>query len=305
GGDSAGGNLAAVVAQLAHAYGGPRLVFQLLVYPAVGTYGHSHSMAEFATGYLFEREEYDWLYAQYLTDRRQAHDPRVSPVLADDLSGLPPAFVVTAGFDILRDDGEAYAERLRQAGVPVEQRRYEHTVHAFLSMAGVLDAGRAAIDECAAKLREAFARAAVFENDHVRIARSGPATDRPTVAVDLATGAIRYEADGVREPAIATELRVELKAAPEHGVEEALDAVRVDPGRYRIELDNDRVRVVRLRFGPGARGSMVCHPARVLVPMPDAAVRRELADGTRDERAAPARLAGWLEAETLRTDNIA
>ncbi|MFG2090355.1 alpha/beta hydrolase [Spirillospora sp. NPDC048824] len=155
GGDSSGGNLAAVVAQTARANEGPHLVFQLLVYPAVGTLGHSRSMARFATGYMFGRDEYDWLYEQYLPDPADARDPRVSPIVAD-LAGLPPALVITAGFDIMRDDGEAYAQRLREAGVPVVLRRYESTIHAFLSMAAVLDAGREAIEECAAALRNAF-----------------------------------------------------------------------------------------------------------------------------------------------------
>jgi acetyl esterase len=155
-GDSAGGNLAAVTAQQARDRG-VALALQVLVYPAVGTLGHSRSMGRFATGYLFERGEYDWLFDQYLDDPAQARDPRVSPILAADLSGLAPALVVTAGFDIMRDDAEAYAERLRDAGVPVSVRRFGGTIHAFMSMAGVLDAGREAIEECAAALRAAFA----------------------------------------------------------------------------------------------------------------------------------------------------
>lgn len=156
GGDSAGGYLTAVVTQLLRDEGDPKYAFQLLIYPAVGTRGHSFSMAEFATSYLFEREELDWIYETYTTDPSQTRDPRVCPILAEDFSGLPPAFVLTAGHDILRDDGEHYAELLRQAGVPAEVSRYETTIHPFLNLAGVIDAGRGAIAECAAKLRGAL-----------------------------------------------------------------------------------------------------------------------------------------------------
>jgi acetyl esterase len=155
GGDSAGGYLTAVVTQLARDRGGPPFVFQLLIYPAVGTRGTSRSMAENARGYLFEREELDWIYSVYLSDPRQSLDPRACPILQEDFSGLPPAFVLTVEHDILRDDAEDYAYLLEQAGVPVELRRYEGTVHPFLNLAGRIDLGRQAIDECAAKLAAA------------------------------------------------------------------------------------------------------------------------------------------------------
>jgi acetyl esterase len=157
GGDSAGGNLAAVVTQLARQQGGPALAFQLLIYPAVGTRGHSFSLADFEKGYLFERDELDFLYSQYASDPADVRDPRMSPILAQDFSGLPPAFIVSAGYDILRDDVEDYAALLASAGVPVELHRYESTIHAFLSLAGSIDVGREAIEECALKLREALA----------------------------------------------------------------------------------------------------------------------------------------------------
>jgi acetyl esterase len=161
GGDSAGGNLTAAVTQLARDNGGPPFAFQLMVYPAVGTRGHSFSLAEFATGYLFEREELDFVYTQYANDPSDVRDPRLSPILASDFGGLPPAFVITAGHDILRDDGEDYVELLRAAGVPVELHRYETTIHAFLNVAGRIDAGCEAVEECARKLREALAGAVV------------------------------------------------------------------------------------------------------------------------------------------------
>ncbi len=157
GGDSAGGNLAAVVAQLARD-GGPPLVFQLLIYPAVGFTRDSESMQKFSHGYVFGVAELDMAVDQYITDRSQLSDPRLFPLLARDLSRLPPAFVISAGHEIMRDDIETYAHRLQAAGVPTELHRYETTVHPFLSMAGVIDLGRAAIDESADKVRSAMAR---------------------------------------------------------------------------------------------------------------------------------------------------
>lgn len=161
GGDSAGGYLTAVVTQLARDRGGPPLVFQLLVYPAVGTRGTSRSLADNSTGYFFERDELDWVYRVYLTDPRQSLDPRACPILQQDFAGLPPAFVLTVEYDILRDDGEDYAHLLEQAGVPVELHRYEGTIHPFLNLAGAIDLGRTAIEECATKLRAGVGQEAV------------------------------------------------------------------------------------------------------------------------------------------------
>lgn len=157
GGDSAGGNLAAVVTQLARD-DGPPLVFQLLIYPAIGFTRNSESMQQFSHGYVFGVAEMEMAVDQYITDRSQLSDPRLFPLLARDLSRLPPAFVISAGHEILRDDIEAYAHRLQAAGVAAELHRYETTVHPFLSMAGVIDLGRAAIDESADKVRSAVAR---------------------------------------------------------------------------------------------------------------------------------------------------
>jgi acetyl esterase len=159
GGDSAGGNLAAVVSQLARDRG-PPLIFQLLIYPAVGFDRNSESMQMFSHGYLFGVAELQMAVDQYISDPAQLTDPRLFPILARDLSGLPPAFVISAGYEIMRDDIERYARRMQEAGVPVELHRYETTIHPFLSMAGVIDLGRQAIDECADKLRSAVTRAA-------------------------------------------------------------------------------------------------------------------------------------------------
>jgi acetyl esterase len=157
-GDSGGGMLAAVVTHMAHDRGGPPLAFQVLIYPAIGTRGGSQSMKLFARGYWFEPEALDWLYSLYATDTVGVQDPRVSPIFREDLSGLPPAYVVSAHFDILRDDVEQYARSLAQAGVPVELRRYETAIHGFFNMGGVLDFAGPAIDECGAKLAAALTR---------------------------------------------------------------------------------------------------------------------------------------------------
>lgn len=151
-GDSAGGNLAAVVAQKARDEAGPPLVFQLLIYPAVGYGGHSRSVELFSHGYLFATGELDMAIADY-ADPAQLTDPRVFPILAKSFKGLPPAFVVSAEYEVMRDDIEDYAGRLRAAGVPVELKRYPGMIHPFLSMAGVIEQGRVAIDEAADQLR--------------------------------------------------------------------------------------------------------------------------------------------------------
>ena len=156
-GDSAGGNLAAVVALMARDRGGPPLRFQLLVYPAVDARMTSASIEENATGYFLTKDDMEWFYGHY-----GAPDPtdwRVSPLLAPDHSGLPPAFVITAEYDPLRDEGEAYAKKLDEAGVPVTLRRYDGQIHGFFGMTAALDGAKKANDEAGAALREAFAAA--------------------------------------------------------------------------------------------------------------------------------------------------
>ncbi|MUL65557.1 lipase [Mycobacterium sp. CBMA 234] len=132
GGDSAGGNLAAVVSLLARDNHAPLPVLQFLMYPVTTFAGDTRSKVLFAEGYFLSKIDMDWFRANYLAESALGpEDPRVSPLLADDLSGLPPALVLTGGFDPLRDEGEAYAAALATAGVPVDHRRYGSLVHAF------------------------------------------------------------------------------------------------------------------------------------------------------------------------------
>jgi len=150
GGDSAGGNLATVIAMRCRDAGRPALAAQLLIYPVtdVSTF-ETGSHREFAEGYFLSRAAMQWFTGHYLASADQKSHPEASPLLASNLSGLPPALVITAEFDPLRDEGEAYAERLKQAGVPVTVRRYPGMIHGFVSMQGVLAVGREAIQEAA------------------------------------------------------------------------------------------------------------------------------------------------------------
>lgn len=138
-GDSAGGGIAAAVAQMARDRGAPALALQLLLYPITDHNGDWPSFTENGEGYLLSHRALSWFSAHYLVDAAQADDPYVSPVRASDLSGLPPAIVVTAGYDPLRDMGDAYAERLAAAGVPVVHLPNPSMIHGFLWMAGVCD----------------------------------------------------------------------------------------------------------------------------------------------------------------------
>jgi acetyl esterase len=155
-GDSAGGNLAAVTAQLARA-AGPALAFQLLVYPVTDHEFTSRSMEDNAEGYFLTRDDMRWFYGHYLRSDADADDPRVSPLRAPDLRGLPPAFVLTAEFDPLRDQGVAYADALRAAGNEVESKTYDGLFHGFFGMDGLIDAAKIARDDVAAALRVGFA----------------------------------------------------------------------------------------------------------------------------------------------------
>jgi len=157
GGDSAGGNLAAVVSQLAARDGGPAPVVQLLIYPATDFTVRRRSRDLFGEGFLLTDAEMNWFEDQYLgAERAGANDPRASPLLAEDLSGLAPAFVVTAAFDPLRDEGEAYVEALRAAGTPATLRRFPGFIHGFINGAGVSRSSRDAVVEIAGATRAMF-----------------------------------------------------------------------------------------------------------------------------------------------------
>jgi acetyl esterase/lipase len=159
-GDSAGGNLAAVVSQLAGRDGGPAPVLQLLIYPATDFTRRRRSRDLFGEGFLLTDSEMSWAETNYLgAARAQAHDPRASPLLAEDLSGLAPALVVTAAFDPLRDEGEEYARALRAAGTPTTLRRFPGFIHGFVSAAGVSRICREALIEIAGATRAMFAAA--------------------------------------------------------------------------------------------------------------------------------------------------
>jgi acetyl esterase len=156
GGDSAGGNLAAAVTLLARG-GGPVLAHQLLVYPNTDYSGDTPSMRENTDPLLFNQTSVGWYWGHYLRSPADGADPLASPLRAADLSGLPPATVLTAEYDPLRDEGEQYAAALRAAGVPVELTRYAGMVHGFFAMSGVLDAATRAVAHAAARLGAAFA----------------------------------------------------------------------------------------------------------------------------------------------------
>jgi acetyl esterase len=156
GGDSAGGNLAAAVV---HSGVGP-LRFQLLVYPVTDGRCSTDSYSENGSGYFLTADAMSWFYDHYLSGGVGSRtDPRVSPLLAADtaFAGQPSAFVITAEYDPLRDEGEAYAARLRDAGVSVTAQRYNGVIHGFFSMSQMIDIGATALNDAAAALRAAFA----------------------------------------------------------------------------------------------------------------------------------------------------
>jgi len=156
-GDSAGGNLAAVVARLAVTDGGPAPAFQALIYPVTDYSSHRPSYELFGEGFFLTAEEMDWFRENYFASEADRLDPRASPLLADDLSGVAPAFVLTSGFDPLRDEGEAYAERLRGAGVEATLRRESDLVHGFVNAVGLGGRAREATARVAAAIREGLA----------------------------------------------------------------------------------------------------------------------------------------------------
>jgi acetyl esterase len=157
GGDSAGGNLAAVVALMARDRSGPALRHQLLIYPVTDADFGRASYRENAEGFLLTTKAMEWFWGHYVPEPARRREAYAAPLRAQDVSGLPPAFVLTAEYDPLRDEGEAYAERLRQAGVPTRLQRYAGAIHGFFAMGLLSAVARTAIDDAAAEAKQALA----------------------------------------------------------------------------------------------------------------------------------------------------
>jgi acetyl esterase len=157
GGDSAGGNLTAVTAQMARDRGGPQLAFQLLIYPVTDAACDTASYRDNASDYLLTSEMMQWFWNHYVRSPADRQNPMASPLRARSLTGLPPALVQTAEFDPLRDEGEAYVSRLKEAGVPVKLTRYQGMIHGFFGMGSLIDQANSAIAEAAGALRSALA----------------------------------------------------------------------------------------------------------------------------------------------------
>jgi acetyl esterase len=156
GGDSAGGNLAAAVSLMAKDRGGPPITCQILVYPVTTRDFSTGSYQENADGYSLTLDAMKWYWDQYLRSDADGSNPYAAPSAAKDLSGLPPALVITAEFDPLRDEGEAYAECLQEAGVTTTCTRYDGMIHGFFGMSAVIDKGKQAIAEAATVLKQSF-----------------------------------------------------------------------------------------------------------------------------------------------------
>ena len=147
GGDSAGGGLSAMICHEMKRREGPTPVLQLLIYPWVVALADNQSYRDYALGWPLSADGMRWFVAHYLNDDAEREDPRMSPLLEEDFTGLPPAVVATAGFDPLRDEGAAYAEKLQKAGVPVRYRCYETLSHTFTAFGGAVPAARWALED--------------------------------------------------------------------------------------------------------------------------------------------------------------
>ena len=159
GGDSAGGALAAAATMMIRDRGGPKLAFQLLLYPVTDAYLETTSYGQFAEGYLLTRAAMAWFWDHYLSDPAQREEAYAAPLRAANFSGLPPALVITAECDPLSDEGEAYARRLEAAGVPVTLTRYRGMIHGFIRRAKLLTQGRKAVEQIAGALRASIGAA--------------------------------------------------------------------------------------------------------------------------------------------------
>ena len=157
-GDSAGGNLSAVVSQMARDSGGPHISFAALIYPAVDMTADGGSLVDNGTGCFLERADMEWFMNHYLAPDERG-DVRASPLLNPDLADLPPCFITTCEFDILRDEGEAYGAALRASGVEAETKRYDGLIHAVAGMPAAVDGGRQMVADVTDRLRQALHRA--------------------------------------------------------------------------------------------------------------------------------------------------
>jgi len=157
GGDSAGGNLAAVVCLDAVRHGGPRPVFQLLFYPSTDPSVRRRSRDVFADGFLLTDYDMTWFVDHYCPQVESRTDPRIAVLLADDLRGVPPTYLATSGFDPLRDEGNAFADRLRESGVPVVKRQHDDLMHGFTNFISLGTRFREAVSEAAGALRTGLA----------------------------------------------------------------------------------------------------------------------------------------------------
>tara|TARA_R110002072_G_scaffold64_6_gene378 strand:- start:18787 stop:19698 length:912 start_codon:yes stop_codon:yes gene_type:complete len=155
GGDSAGGNLAAALCLKVREESGPKIQHQLLIYPVTDAAMDTASYTDNAEGYMLTRATMIWFFDHYVSGE-QRRNPLVSPLLAEDLSGLPPATVFTAEFDPLRDEGEAYAKRLEAAGVRTLAKRFDGQVHGFFTMTDVMPEAQEAVDLAAQQLKQSF-----------------------------------------------------------------------------------------------------------------------------------------------------
>ena len=153
GGDSAGGHLAAVVAQMARDRKGLCIDLQVLIYPITNYDFNTTSYTENKEGYMLTRDLMKWFWSLYVKDEGEANHPYVSPLQAENLSDLPQALIITAEYDPLRDEGEAYGKRLQKAGVKVVLSRYDGMIHGFLRMTARLDKAKAALNEVAGALK--------------------------------------------------------------------------------------------------------------------------------------------------------
>ena len=161
GGDSAGGNLAAAISLMAADRGGPAIVHQLLVYPVTERNYSTPSYSQNAEGFLLARDAMIWYWDAYLADAADASNPYAAPMNAESLAGQPSALVITAEFDPLRDEGEAYGRRLQEAGVATTISRYDGMIHGFFGMVGIMDKSGQVMEEATAALRAAFADVSV------------------------------------------------------------------------------------------------------------------------------------------------